>query len=344
MHIYLTKTQKQAGKMSTNNPEDWCLRLILLCCSLKTLHGSGWDVYQSPDFIEEMVGNSITLKCHIANIVFENSCESIIWAKVHPRNGELVVADPASDKNFDAAKNETTKSCDLIVIGQSQAYSGMYYCWAKAASIRIQGNGSRVSFTGTLTASVELFSPRNSNASSVPFICWAKGVVPSQVRIFWIMDGSEYNGHTESIWSNDSHKATEFTQSRTWFPDWTGVAGIECTCVVEIRGKNISKTIQYMPGSAPNSACLVLVYGISFTSLFIVAGWLLVVIYHGQKSKKTHKIDHRHKFSKHGTDTLKGPSYNEVLYSSLKNIQPPTSAGLQRDYVAENGAEVICLD
>ncbi|XP_062386089.1 uncharacterized protein LOC134073122 [Sardina pilchardus] len=329
---------------TTNHHKDWRLRLILLCCFLKTLHGSSWDSYQSPDFVEETVGNSITLKCHVANIGFENSCESIIWAKVHPRTGELDVAYPASDENVEAANNETTKSCDLIVTGQSQEYSGIYYCWVKASTLRIQGNGSTVSFTGTLTPSVELFSPWNSNASRLPFICWAKGVVPSQVRIFWVLEGSEYNGLTESIWSNNSHSATEFTQSRIWFADWDLEPGMKCTCVVNIGERNISKTIQYLPGSDPNSACSVLVYGISFTSLFIVAGWLLVFRCHGRRSKKIHKINHRQKFSKRGTDTIKGPSCNEVQYSSVNNLHSPTSAGLQMDDVAETRAEIACLD
>ncbi|XP_062386018.1 uncharacterized protein LOC134073075 [Sardina pilchardus] len=232
--------------------ESCCLWLILLCCSLKTLHGSGWDVYQSPDFVEETVGNSITLKCHVANIA-EKSCKSIIWAKVHPRTGELDVAYPVSDENVVAVINVTTKSCDLIVTGQSQEYSGMYYCWVKASAVRIQGNGSRVSFTGALTPSVELFSPWNSNASRLPFICWAKGVVPSQVRIFWILEGNEYNGLTESIWSNNSHSATEFTQSRIWFADWDLEPGMKCLCVVNIGERNISKNIQYLPDAGSNN-------------------------------------------------------------------------------------------
>ena len=96
---------------------------------------------------------------------------------------------------------------------------------------------------------MELFSPSDNNGSSVPFICWAKGVSPSQVRIFWIVDGREYNGVSESIWSNDSHSATEFTQSQFWLSEWNLEDGIQCTCVVETGGKNISRTIQHhMPG------------------------------------------------------------------------------------------------
>lgn len=99
-----------------------------------------------------------------------------------------------------------------------------------------------------VTASMELFSPWNSNSSEVPFICWAKGVSPSQVRVFWIVDGQEYSGLTESIWSNDSQFATEITQSRFWSTDLSWEAGMQCTCVVELKGRNMSKTFHHAPG------------------------------------------------------------------------------------------------
>ena len=53
-----------------------------------------------------------------------------------------------SDKIF--KNNEITKSCDLTVIGQSQEYSGVYYCAIKETHYGIFGNGSRVLFTGKL--------------------------------------------------------------------------------------------------------------------------------------------------------------------------------------------------
>lgn len=104
------------------------------------------------------------------------------------------------------------------------------------------------SIAENVTASVELFSPSKSNSSGVSFICWAKGVVPSQVSVFWIVGGYEFSGLTESVWSDDSHLATEFTQSHIGSPDWSWEDGMQCTCVVELKGRNISKTIHFIPG------------------------------------------------------------------------------------------------
>ena len=109
---------------------------------------SSWAVSQSPDVAEVMVGNPITLKCNNTGFTLpSNPCRSTIWTRVHPRTGELHDVD-LSDKNF--KESEMTKSCDLTVIGQSQEYSGVYYCWIKMTSIGLFGNGSRVLFTGKL--------------------------------------------------------------------------------------------------------------------------------------------------------------------------------------------------
>ena len=61
--------------------------------------------------------------------------------RVHPRTGELDIVD-LSDKNF--KKNETTKSCDSTVIGQSQEYSGVYYSKTRYAIFGDQAFYSQV--------------------------------------------------------------------------------------------------------------------------------------------------------------------------------------------------------
>lgn len=93
------------------------------------------------------MGSSIRVTCHLPdNTLIDDACKSIVWTKVHLRTGELHLVYPTTDENLKADK--ATKSCHLTIVGQSQGYSGIYYCWPKTTNLRFYGNGSRVVFTG----------------------------------------------------------------------------------------------------------------------------------------------------------------------------------------------------
>lgn len=94
--------------------------------------------------------------------------------------------------------------------------------------------------------SVHIFSPlhRKSYHSAIQLLCWVKQVIPSQVRVGWIIDGQRANGWTGSKWTNGTETATEFTQSWVTVPDELWETGAECVCEAEYAGKTMRKTVQ----------------------------------------------------------------------------------------------------
>ncbi|KAJ8000220.1 hypothetical protein DPEC_G00202580 [Dallia pectoralis] len=110
------------------------------------------------------------------------------------------------------------------------------------------GNGSRVILlterqrNSTESTTIKILSPSDSDSSPVPLVCLVPELVPSQVRVFWLIDGREETGLTESGWTNNNDSATEFTRNQILVQPEEWDRGAECTCVVEFDGKNITKT------------------------------------------------------------------------------------------------------
>ncbi|KAG9355267.1 hypothetical protein JZ751_000105 [Albula glossodonta] len=75
-------------------------------------------------------------------------------------------------------------------------------------------------------------------------MCLASDVFPLQVRIYWVIEGEEESGMTESIGIKDGDEIIESAQNQVLVPveDWE--RGVLCTCVVEMNGRNISKSVQ----------------------------------------------------------------------------------------------------
>uniref|UniRef100_A0AAY5LBD8 Ig-like domain-containing protein n=1 Tax=Esox lucius TaxID=8010 RepID=A0AAY5LBD8_ESOLU len=92
----------------------------------------------------------------------------------------------------------------------------------------------------TESTTIKIFSSPESDGSSVPLLCLVSGLVPSQVRVFWLINGREESGRIES--PCDSAKEFIRNQILVQAEEWD--RGAECTCVVEFGGQNITKTVE----------------------------------------------------------------------------------------------------
>ncbi|XP_048086307.1 uncharacterized protein LOC125285756 [Alosa alosa] len=295
-----------------------CMCIILLCSPLKAYHVSSLN----PNVI---IGSSTTLKSYNDDSVASSSpnCFYLIWMRVHPKRRTMDVINVDGHK-YKTQYNEQTKSCDLIITTATLEDTGMYYCSETDARPFI-GIGTKLTVVGNdgVILSVEVFSPSEFLDPNIPLICWATNTLPSQVRVFWVVNGKEHIGWTESVWSKQSDQTTtEFTQSRFWLSKADWEAGGKCTCVVEAGGRNVSKSIQRVG----NDMCLFLVYGISCAAfcMIFVAITTVLVLREGHGVKEVREKDRRRlNTDKHGKYTKKRSSLTEVQYASLDNIRQP---------------------
>lgn len=82
-------------------------------------------------------------------------------------------------------------------------------------------------------------------ASTVPLLCLVSGVIPSQARVSWLINGTVENGWTESALEEDDDPLKRLTQNQILVPAEEWEKGIPCSCVVEFAGKSFSKTLQH---------------------------------------------------------------------------------------------------
>ncbi|KAK6323816.1 hypothetical protein J4Q44_G00061550 [Coregonus suidteri] len=61
---------------------------------------------------------------------------------------------------------------------------------------------------------IQIVSSPEVDGFFIPLLCLVLEVVPSQVRVFWLIDGREESGLTDSTWTNNSDSATEFTRNQ----------------------------------------------------------------------------------------------------------------------------------
>ncbi|KAI7803764.1 hypothetical protein IRJ41_011345 [Triplophysa rosa] len=259
-----------------------CFWLLLCFCSSALHMTLSSIVTQSPGLIHALVGNTIEIKCTLETIV--NYCHSTVsWYKVNLRTYELTPTRFGS-----SIVNSDDKTCTLTMTNLTLKDSGLYYCMSTHNSMTLMGNGTKVILTDhSIPKLSNLYSPDETYTSAVLLQCLVTKVVPSQVRVFWVMGQKQHTGWTESAWTNDTDSATEFTRAHVslTLEEWT--QDNEIKCIVEHVGKNISKTLIKWEPPGSKQTCLLLVfggYGVAVLSM-VVNVIISVSLYRGSQEK-----------------------------------------------------------
>ncbi|KAL2080664.1 hypothetical protein ACEWY4_024457 [Coilia grayii] len=259
--------------------------LVILCFSFNSHFAYVSSLDQWPRSADVTVGHATTLKCLFKDRPTTLNCHYIFFMKVNPREKVLNIMAINDKRKYLLQGNTTTSSCDLTIINAIREDSGIYYC-SHPDYMPFIGHGSRITVVGNVNVApfVELFSPSEFMDANIPLICRAVGAASSQLRVFWVVNGEEHIGLTESVWPEQNYPTTEVTQSQFWLPKSEWEARVECTCVVEANGRNISKSVQRKPDSGSHM-CRVLLFGISLSALFLIVVVTTVLVLHTHKGK-----------------------------------------------------------
>lgn len=259
--------------------------LLLLCWSYVLKATQASVINQTPGVVMVKAGDPVTLNCHVSEIL--TYCFSVSWIKVDPRTGTHMSTHLKVDNI--SKEQEQDNLCSVTITSAKVSDSGMYYCLAVHSRMVYSGNGSKVIIltereregNSTKAPTIQIVSSPEVDSFFIPLLCLVLEVVPSQVRVFWLIDGREESGLTDSTWTDNSDSATEFTRNQILVQaeEWDRRA--EFTCVVEFEGQNITKTL--LQHNDSNAMCTMLMYGASAAALLtiIVAVTIAVCLHRG---------------------------------------------------------------
>ncbi|XP_061111852.1 uncharacterized protein LOC133137538 [Conger conger] len=294
---------------------------LLLLCYVYALKG---QVVQYPGWVNVEDGGTVRLLCRT-----ETSgilCNNFVWTKIDPRTKKLITM--INDTNDTCVNDGQTTELFKVIKNANVNDSGTYYCSVEFQKMLFVGNGSIVIVTQakrTEPPPVDILWPRSAQPR-IPLLCVVSGVVPSEVRVFWVIDGEEDSGFTESFWTKDGGEVVESTQNRVLVPAEEWERGVVCTCVVEYAGKNFSKSVQN--GGNPD-ACAVLLYGaLAGAALTVIVAICISVSLHRGRSvrsdgdsreqRRTTNLEPRHRSGKQRRGSPIDQTMSEVQYASLE--------------------------
>ncbi|XP_073678547.1 uncharacterized protein [Garra rufa] len=218
------------------------LFLVLLWLILpKAMAGT---VYQFPVSVKVRSGEKVTMHCQLKEV--HSFCHTMAWVRVHPVSGMIDILQDSKIPGQIKDQEENTV-CQTSIYNATEQDSGTYYCIATDREHMYLGNGTAiiVQADSTVMPSVDImaFASSNNHDSTVTLQC-TFGYAPSHVYVHWLIGSRKKNGQTLFVWLEGDEKSVKTHNYITVSAEEWRTGGA-CTCVVNLGGWMINKTLHY---------------------------------------------------------------------------------------------------